>query len=114
MTPHGSEWEANPPIIVHCAQNGKEALGLVKSVPPELVITDFMMPEMSGKELALAIKADATMAHIPIILMTGAHLKDDVDRHALFLRILGKPFSAPLLMEEISRLLGKPGPGTAE
>jgi CheY-like chemotaxis protein len=93
--------------VVHCAQNGKEALRLVKSVLPDLVITDFMMPEMSGMELALVTKTDATIAHIPIILMTGAHLKEDMARHALFSCVLEKPLSAPLLMEAIFRLVGK-------
>lgn len=91
--------------VVHCAQNGKEALGIVKSVLPELVITDFMMPEMSGEELAYAIRADATIAQVPIILMTGAHFQEDVTRHALFLRILQKPFSAPLVREAVSQAL---------
>lgn len=96
--------------LVHCAQNGKEGLRLVKSVLPALVITDFMMPEMSGKELALAAKSDASTADIPIILMTGAHLADDLERHTLFLRVLEKPFSAPLLLEEVARLLEKAQP----
>jgi len=91
--------------LVHCAQNGKEGLHLVKSILPDLVITDFMMPEMSGKELARAMKADASLAQIPIILMTGAHLAEDSERNALFLRVLQKPFSAPVLLKETSAVL---------
>ena len=97
--------------IVHCAQNGKEALQMVKAVMPALVITDLMMPEMSGLELAYAIQQNSALAHIPIILMTGAYFPASADRQSLFSDVLQKPLSATLLRKKISRWTHFPGEG---
>lgn len=93
--------------VVHCAENGKDALRLVKLASPALVITDFMMPEMSGKELAFAMRADVSLAQIPIILLTGAHFSAGMERDMLFSKIIEKPLSARKLLHDISVLLEK-------
>ncbi len=92
--------------VVHCAENGRDALHVIRSVSPALIVTDFMMPEMSGKELAAALRADASLASIPIVLMTGARLPSDVAQDGLFSKIVEKPFSARTLLAEIAALLG--------
>src|SRR5471032_1738800 len=57
---------------VHIARDGRSGLDLISSVVPDIVITDFMMPVMSGLELALAMQANPALAHIPIILASAA------------------------------------------
>jgi|SRR5579859_3379574 len=55
------------------ATNGFEALNFLSQVePPDLIISDIMMPRMSGIELVRAIRADARMQRVPIILMSAA------------------------------------------
>lgn len=93
--------------VVYCAENGKVALHLVKSVSPALVITDFMMPEMSGKELAMAMRADASLSAIPLVLITGAYLPAGGEHEQLFAKIVAKPFHVATLLHEISALLGR-------
>ena len=56
---------------VRTARNGREALELVRERAPALVVTDVMMPEMSGTELCEAIKGDATLAGVPVMLVTS-------------------------------------------
>ena len=56
---------------VRTARNGREALEQVRARRPELVLTDVMMPEMSGTELCEAIKADEDLASIPVVLVTS-------------------------------------------
>jgi len=56
---------------VRAARNGREALELVRERAPALVVTDVMMPEMSGTELCEAIKTDATLAGVPVMLVTS-------------------------------------------
>lgn len=51
------------------AVNGREALDMIKNMPPDVVITDLNMPEMNGLELVEAVHAD--FPAIPIILATG-------------------------------------------
>src|SRR5690606_12003761 len=59
------------PISVRAARNGREALELVRERMPTLVVTDVMMPEMSGTELCEAIKGDPALAGVPVMLVTS-------------------------------------------
>jgi len=61
----GAEFSVRP------ARNGREALELVRQRVPALVVTDVMMPEMSGTELCEAIKGDAVLAGVPVMLVTS-------------------------------------------
>jgi diguanylate cyclase (GGDEF)-like protein len=59
---------------VRTASNGKEALAAVESYPPDLIVTDVMMPEMDGYELARSIRQNPQTRFIPLILQTaGRH-----------------------------------------
>ena len=56
---------------VHAARDGREGLEHVRRAPPAVVLTDVMMPEMSGTELCRALKADPATAGIPVVLVTS-------------------------------------------
>jgi len=56
---------------VRLARNGREALDAVRAHPPDLVLTDVMMPEMSGIELCRTLKADPATRGIPVVLVTS-------------------------------------------
>ena len=54
------------------AENGREALDVLRAGPPfDLVFTDLWMPELDGRELVRAIRADAALARIPVYLVTA-------------------------------------------
>jgi signal transduction histidine kinase len=53
------------------ARNGREGLERVRERHPDLVLTDVMMPEMSGTELCAALKADRATEGIPVVLVTS-------------------------------------------
>jgi len=57
--------------IVDEARDGAEALELLKLNRPDLVLTDVMMPEVSGLDLTRAIKSDPSLSQIPVILVTA-------------------------------------------
>lgn len=52
------------------AKNGKEGLEKAREVFPDLILTDFIMPEMNGMEMCEALQNDINMNHIPIFMMT--------------------------------------------
>ena len=58
-------------FAVHPARNGREALELVRKRVPALVVTDVMMPEISGTALCEAIKGDPELAGVPVMLVTS-------------------------------------------
>lgn len=61
------------------AKNGKEALEMVRSKNPDLIITDYMMPVMNGKEFCQMLKKDMLLQHIPVIMLTGkGDIKDKI------------------------------------
>lgn len=62
------------------ANHGKEALDVLEKEPPDVVLTDLLMPEMNGLELVERIKAE--YASIPVVLMT-AHGSEEIAVKAL-------------------------------
>ncbi len=56
---------------VHAALNGKEGFALARSLRPDLIICDFMMPEMSGDELVRAVRAEPRIDATPILILTA-------------------------------------------
>jgi CheY-like chemotaxis protein len=58
-------------FIVEAATNPVEALEILGSVSPDIIITDMQMPKMSGSEFITALKAKAETASIPIVILAG-------------------------------------------
>ncbi len=56
-----------------CASNtGEEALDLARATRPDAVLLDLCMPDMSGEDVLLSLKADEDLAAVPVIVSTGA------------------------------------------
>jgi signal transduction histidine kinase/ligand-binding sensor domain-containing protein/DNA-binding response OmpR family regulator len=62
--------------LVKCFENGADAWEYVSKKIPDIVITDIMMPIMSGTELCMKIKADVNLCHIPVIMLTAKATKE--------------------------------------
>lgn len=90
---------------VRSAAHGAGALKLTKAHKPDLVITDFMMPLMTGLELAQAIRADSNLAHTPVLLLSGA--QGDIGRSnpEFFSAVLDKPYTQAMLLRAVDDLL---------
>jgi len=96
---------------VYLAPNGAKGLELVRRERPDVVITDYMMPEMDGLELIARLKADPATAAIPIVMLTARN--DVADRLAAREAgadvYLSKPFSPQEVRTAIARLLERRG-----
>ncbi len=92
------------------ARDGREALELARSVEPVLIITDLMMPNLSGADLIAALRNDAVdkqRAPIPVILMTAVN--PTVARRAGATALLLKPFDLDQLDSLVQACLsGRP------
>jgi CheY-like chemotaxis protein len=65
---------------VDVATNGLEAIDRVKQLSPDLVLMDVQMPVMDGLEATRRIRADASLAAIPIIMLTALVMPEDKER----------------------------------
>jgi diguanylate cyclase (GGDEF)-like protein len=59
------------------AQDGEEALHIIKSKPIDLVLLDYNMPKMNGRQVCLEVKRDLLLQHTPVIMVTGKGELDD-------------------------------------
>lgn len=86
-------WLTDAGWRVLLAEDGAQGLEIVRAEHPDLVITDAMMPVMSGDELVETMKSDPTLAHIPIVMATAAASPLRVERmiERGCVAVLGKP-----------------------
>lgn len=89
------------------APNGQEGLKLVQTKNPNLVICDYMMPIMNGKDFCKAMKKDILLEHIPVILLTGKGETRDmvVGIEAGADDYIVKPFEPSALLARIKMIL---------
>ena len=64
---------------VHTALDGLQTLEIIRSVRPNLVILDIMMPFKSGMDVLREMRSDPAIADIPVILMTASRQEKDVE-----------------------------------
>ena len=89
------------------ASDGQEALDVATQEKPDLVITDYHMPLLSGIELCRRLKQNAATAAIPAIMLTarGYHLEPHDTADSGILRMLSKPFSPRHLLSTVNDVL---------
>lgn len=94
-------------FLVLTAADGKTGVELALKNVPDIIISDIMMPVMSGLELCSQLKTDIRTSHIPIILLTAkTTLEDKSEGYAAGAdSYITKPFSATLLKSRVSNLL---------
>lgn len=98
------------------AAGGQEALALAHAERPEIVISDVMMPGMTGLELARALRADEALANVPILLVSAkAAVEDRVAGLEVADDYLVKPFRVAELRARVRRLVARqPTEGPAD
>ena len=92
------------------AENGQQALAMLRAEPFDVVLLDILMPELDGYETLAQIKHDNALRHIPVIMISAVDEMDSVLRCIEMgaTDYLPKPFNAGLLQARInSSLAGK-------
>lgn len=75
---HDTLETANMDVLV--ALEGRQALTIAKRIRPDIILLDAIMPNMDGFETCRELKADPSLASIPVIFMTGLSETDDIVR----------------------------------
>ena len=102
-----ARWFTKAGHEVTTAASGKEALLLLKSETPDLILLDYAMPEMDGPATLEAIRAEEALKDIPVIFRTGKDdesLSDITDRlHPA--GVVSKADGKPQLMKAVEAIL---------
>lgn len=94
---------------VTTACNGAEALEYAKEIKPDIIVTDFQMPVMSGLELVENLRKDPETTDIPVVMLTarGFAIDDDRRQELKISACLSKPFSPRELLACIEEIVGQ-------
>ena len=88
------------------AADGLEAMKLALSSPIDLVVTDAVMPNLSGQELARFLRSNPKLSHLPIVLLTGKENKEAAAAGENLIDVfLYKPVKAEELKNCLTKLL---------
>jgi two-component system chemotaxis response regulator CheY len=91
------------------AEDGAVALNMLKNAKFDFVVSDINMPNMNGFELLAAVKAEATLKHIPVLMVTAEARKEDIVRAAQdgAAGYIVKPFTKATLEEKVQKIMQK-------
>ena len=89
--------EAEGYRVVH-AVNGRDALALMTGEKPAAILSDFMMPHMTGAELGLAVRADPALRDIPLLILSASQESVVQASFSDYDAFVTKPFAAEALL----------------
>ena len=101
---------ADEDIKVVAVSDGDQAIARLDAAPPDIVLADIGMPGKNGYEVAEYIKHSPRLAHIPVVLLTGAF--EPVDQAKADAAgcdgVLAKPFEPQFVIGRVKELLARP------
>ena len=91
------------------AEDGAVALGMLKAQKYDFVVSDINMPNMTGFDLLKAVKADASLKHLPVLMVTSEARKEDIVLAAQCgaAGYIVKPFAKATLEDKVQKILQK-------
>jgi len=105
---------ADEDIQVIAVGDGQQAIGRIEADRPDIILADVGMPERDGYEVASFVKRTPHLAHIPVLLLTGAFepVDESKARAAGCDGVLVKPFEPQLVISRVRDLLAGRRPGS--
>ena len=99
--------EANYQVVT--AGTAQEGLQATRRQKPDLILLDYLLPDMRGDEVGQRLSEDQSTAHIPVLFMSGfgADLGDAQARSENILGILHKPFTSDSLLKAVQQNLSR-------
>ena len=94
---------------VFVARNGAEALELIETEIPELILLDIMMPDVDGYEICKEVQSKEWSKHIKIIFLSAKSKEADIQKGIELgaVSYITKPFSSKQLLAEVQQHLSK-------
>ena len=93
------------------AEDGQVALQKLNSLPFDFVVTDWNMPNMDGLTLLQNIRANPSLKHLPVLMITAEAKKENIiaAAQARASGYIVKPFTAATLSEKLEKIFEKMG-----
>jgi CheY-like chemotaxis protein len=90
-------------LAVHVADSGTRALDMARSLRPDLILLDVMMPGLDGPGTLQRLRADPDVAHIPVFFMTAKTMPQEVERFRSLGAggVIAKPFDPMKLAPQV-------------
>lgn len=97
---------------VTTAENGALALEIAQDEKPDIIITDFQMPVMTGLELVENLRKEEETSDIPVIMLTarGFAIEENTRQELKISACLSKPFSPREVLSKIEEVLEQTAP----
>ena len=97
----------SPTYEVYTASNGLKGWEETQRLQPDLVLSDIMMPEMSGKKMCYKIKNNVNLSHIPVVLLTALSSVEYAIEGYMYGAddYITKPFNIQLLLSRCNNLI---------
>ena len=91
------------------AEDGAVALNMLKGAKYDFVVSDINMPNMNGFDLLKAVKADESLRHLPVLMVTAEARKEDIVLAAQSgaAGYIVKPFTKATLEEKVQKIMQK-------
>ena len=91
------------------AGNGSEGLAAAREERPDLILLDYVLPDMKGDELAEQLREDPATASLPVVYMSAIGVDLELDRKAFpnVIGFLNKPFTSDLLIKTVETHMPK-------
>ena len=92
---------------VFYAKNGHEAINIVRTNNPDIILLDIQLPDMNGYEICRLVKSDTAMSHIKVVMLSGMTQNSDwlIAREAGADGYITKPFSSIALIKKLEQQL---------
>jgi DNA-binding response OmpR family regulator len=99
--------EANYDVVT--AGTAQEGLQAIREQKPDLILLDYLLPDLRGDEVSRLLSEDESTADIPVLFMSGfgADLQNALSNFANVVGVLNKPFTSDLLLKAVEQPLPK-------
>lgn len=93
-------------LEVFCCRGGREALGQIAAIQPDLILLDVMMPEMDGPATFLHLRESPSGRDIPVVFMTARIRSTETEEYMRLgaSGVVAKPFDPATLSSDIKRI----------
>ncbi|HTK01914.1 MAG TPA: response regulator [Bordetella sp.] len=90
---------------VYVENDGLTALTRMLEIQPDLVVSDVMMPGMGGASLLTAMRDNAYLEQVPVIVMSGLPEESVIDTCPRYSAFISKPFDLSVIVDTVDRVL---------